>query len=72
MSRRHYPTAIALTVGPVETTASTIPPKGIGDPTYDTCSIHKYQVKANAFNAPMGVCREDYVRGRDQASLLSN
>ena len=70
MSPRHYRTAIAPTAGPAETGTSAIPAKGVGNSTDHASRVNEQQVEPNAFDAPLGVHRQDYFSGSDQTLLL--
>jgi hypothetical protein len=72
MSPRHYRTAIAPTAGPAETGTSAIPAKGVGNSTDHASRVNEQQVEPNAFDAPLGVHRQDYFSGSDQPLLLSH
>jgi hypothetical protein len=70
MSPRHYRTAIAPTAGPAETGTSAVPAKGIGNSADHSSRVNEQQVEPNAFDAPLGVHRQDYFSGSDKTILL--
>jgi len=70
MSPRHYRTAIAPTAAPVETGTSAIPAKGVSNSADHSSCVNEQQVEPNAFDAPLGMHRQDYFSGSDQPLLL--